>query len=79
MKDHDTNLLDNDEDGAKHFDSCSFVGPIKEVISKYTHCESCGSHLHFTYFTDFSRNITQESRRCPECNDASRKILHRLQ
>lgn len=54
-------------------------GTAKEVMSRYNHCALCGANLHFTHITDFSRNLTQETARCPECGIKSREIMHRLQ
>ena len=56
-----------------------FYGTAKDVVAKYTHCSLCGSHLHFTHVTDFSRNLTQETARCPECGVRARRVLHKLQ
>lgn len=54
-------------------------GTAKEVVAKYTHCALCGANLHFTHVTDFSRNLTQETARCPECGVKARQAMHRLQ
>jgi DNA-directed RNA polymerase subunit RPC12/RpoP len=54
-------------------------GTANEVMNKYNHCALCGANLHFTHVTDFSRNLTQETARCPECGTKSRQIMHRLQ
>ncbi|MCM2324657.1 MAG: hypothetical protein NDJ90_15465 [Oligoflexia bacterium] len=56
-----------------------FFGPAKDVLAKYTHCALCGANLHFTHVTDFARNLTQETARCPECGVKSREVMHRLQ
>lgn len=56
-----------------------FFGTVKEVISSHNHCTFCGANLHFTHVTDFNRNLTQETARCPECGLKCREILHRLQ
>jgi len=56
-----------------------FFGSVAQVVEKYTHCMICGSHLHFTHMTDFSRNLTQESAKCPECGVSARRVLHKLQ
>ena len=56
-----------------------FYGTAKEVVQRYTHCALCGANLHFTHVTDFSRNITQETARCPECGVKVRRLVHRLQ
>ena len=57
----------------------SFFGSPHDFLSVYAHCEQCDSNLHFNYFTDFSRNLTQEVSRCPECGTQARKMTHRLQ
>ena len=57
----------------------SFYGNSKEVVARYTHCALCGANLHFTHVTDFSRNLTQETARCPECGVKARQAMHRLQ
>lgn len=56
-----------------------FFGTAKEVVDRYTHCSFCGANLHFTHITDFSRNLTQETARCPECGDRARRVVHKLQ
>ena len=54
-------------------------GTAKDVVARYTHCALCGANLHFTHVTDFSRNLTQETARCPECGIKARQAMHRLQ
>jgi hypothetical protein len=56
-----------------------FYGTAKDVVARYTHCALCGANLHFTHVTDFSRNLTQETARCPECGVKARQAMHRLQ
>jgi hypothetical protein len=50
-----------------------------EVLLKYTRCNQCQARLHFSYLTDFSRNLTQETARCPECHHQAHRVMHRLQ
>ena len=54
-------------------------GTSKDVVARYSHCALCGSNLHFTHVTDFARNLTQETARCPECGVKARQAMHRLQ
>ncbi|MGE4106149.1 MAG: hypothetical protein AB7F66_02975 [Bacteriovoracia bacterium] len=54
-------------------------GSAKEMVDRYTHCGLCGGNLHFTHSTDFSRNLTMESAKCPECGVKVRSLMHRLQ
>lgn len=56
-----------------------YFGSAEAMLNRYTHCAICGSHLHFTHVTDFARNLTQETARCPECGIRTRQISHRLQ
>jgi hypothetical protein len=56
-----------------------FFGTAREVLARYTHCALCGANLHFTHITDFSKNLTQETSRCPECGIRARRLIHRLQ
>lgn len=56
-----------------------YYGTASEAIARYTHCTICGGNLHFTHVTDFIRNITQETARCPECGLKIRRVVHRLQ
>lgn len=56
-----------------------FFGTAREVVARYTHCALCGANLHFTHSTDFSRNLTQEIAKCPECGVKVRQRMHRLQ
>jgi len=62
---------------AENFSPC--FGNAKEIVARYTHCAVCGANLHFTHITDFSRNLTQETARCPECGIKARRLTHRLQ
>lgn len=56
-----------------------FHGNSKDAMDRYTHCVLCGANLHFTHSTDFSRNLTQETAKCPECGVRVRSVMHRLQ
>ena len=56
-----------------------YFGSVKEMMSRYSHCTICGANLHFTHMTDFSRNLTQEIAKCPECGVRARNVMHRLQ
>src|SRR5580658_4581949 len=56
-----------------------YYGTSKDVVDRYTHCVLCGANLHFSHVTDFSKNLTQETARCPECGVKVRQIMHRLQ
>ena len=61
------------------FGPTPLFGNAVELMHRYTHCVVCHSRLHFTHLTDFSRNISQETARCPECNLKVRRVTHRLQ
>lgn len=54
-------------------------GPADLVVARYCHCAECGAHLHFSHVTDFSRNLTQESAKCPECGTKGREGIYKLQ
>jgi len=56
-----------------------FFGNPKDVMDKYSHCTLCGANLHFSHVTDFYRNLTQETAKCPECGIKIRRVMHRLQ
>lgn len=56
-----------------------FLYTSQEFLKKYSHCAICGSNLHFTHMTDFLKNLTQETARCPECGLQARRATHRLQ
>ncbi len=79
----DTNHLPDNEETPTENSSAGtaspFFGTAKEVVARYTHCALCGANLHFSHVTDFSRNLTQETARCPECGVKSRQAMHRLQ
>jgi hypothetical protein len=51
----------------------------EELLKRYSHCKLCGGRLHFSYMTDFGRNLTTESAKCPECGLKTHTILHKLQ
>jgi hypothetical protein len=55
------------------------LGTPKEILARYSHCPQCRAYLHLTHITDFIRNLTEETARCPECGVQARKNLHRLQ
>lgn len=54
-------------------------GAANVVVERYLHCSFCGANLHFVHVTDFARNMTQETAKCPECGVQARQVLHRLQ
>lgn len=56
-----------------------FFGTAKQVIQRYSRCGVCMANLHFTHVTDFGKNLTHETARCPECGLKARHIVHRLQ
>jgi hypothetical protein len=56
-----------------------YFGSLKDIVNRYSHCTICGGNLHFTHMTDFSRNLTQEIAKCPECGVRARNVVHRLQ
>ncbi|MBL7715309.1 MAG: hypothetical protein JNL01_07545 [Bdellovibrionales bacterium] len=73
---------DNEEEMNQKFASetfTEFFGKAEEMIKRHNHCVICQARLHFTHLTDFHRNLTEESARCPECGNKARRILHRLQ
>jgi len=72
-----TSATGNSSDGSSVTNG--FFGTAKDVVARYTHCALCGANLHFTHMTDFSRNLTQETAKCPECGIKARQVIHRLQ
>ncbi len=56
-----------------------FLGTAREVVERYTRCSFCGAHLHFTHITDFTKNVTQETARCPECGVRASRSVYKLQ
>lgn len=54
-------------------------GTARQVLERYQHCALCGAYLHFRYYTDFSKNLTHETAKCPECGVEARTVLHKLQ
>ena len=54
-------------------------GTPSHLVSKHSKCHACGSHLHFSHSTDFVRNMTLETAKCPECGTKIRRVMHRLQ
>ncbi len=54
-------------------------GTVKDVVARYCRCENCRAYLHFSHVTDFVRNLTRETARCPECGTEARQVTHRLQ
>ena len=77
MDDRDQNS--NTEGHGINESLAQFLGTTQEVVDRYTHCILCGANLHFTHQTDFSRNVTQETAKCPECGVKVHSMMHRLQ
>jgi uncharacterized protein with PIN domain len=68
------------EEAIEEIDALSqFFGTVSDVVARYTHCPLCGSYLHFSHVTDFAKNVTHETARCPECAIQVRKLMHKLQ
>lgn len=76
---NERNSLPSDETNEVNEEFSQFFGTAQEVVARYTHCGLCGANLHFTHITDFAKNLTQESARCPECAFKVRRIIHKLQ
>lgn len=55
------------------------IGKPRDLVELHNSCPACGSNLHMIHITDFIRNITQETAKCPECGIQTRKVLHHLQ
>jgi hypothetical protein len=55
------------------------IAPVADLVERYCHCALCGSNLHFVHMTDFSKNLTHEVAKCPECRVQARSVTHRLQ
>jgi DNA-directed RNA polymerase subunit RPC12/RpoP len=55
-----------------------FFGTAREVMTRYARCGLCGANLHFSHVTDFTKNMTHETARCPECAIKPRLLMHRL-
>jgi hypothetical protein len=77
------NYLTDDEFDESSEDGSSFPSSPEpdalRAVERYSHCRDCGANLHFSHVTDFIRNLTQETARCPECGSKSRRVVHRLQ
>ncbi|MGK5083079.1 hypothetical protein WDW37_07210 [Bdellovibrionota bacterium FG-1] len=71
--------MSNDSTASEIAGLSPIFGTAKDVVARYTHCAICGANLHFTHTTDFVRNLTHESARCPECGIKARQAMHRLQ
>ncbi len=71
-------ILDEALDAGADY-SFDLVGTAEEVVERYCHCHLCGSNLHFTYSTDFAKNLSHETARCPECGIRARQLTHKLQ
>lgn len=76
--DADENLETTEAAEAAQEESNPFFGSADEIVSRYTRCPMCASNLHFNHSTDFSRNLTLETSKCPECAIQIRKLMHRL-
>ena len=70
---------DSTETSAVEEALANFFGTAQDVVARYTHCALCGANLHFSHVTDFAKNLTQETAKCPECGIKIRQVLHRLQ
>lgn len=55
------------------------IGKPKDLVALHNSCPACGSNLHMIHVTDFVRNLTQETAKCPECGIQTRKVVHQLQ
>jgi hypothetical protein len=80
MIDERNHLTDDDVDDSELGAFSSAPEPeALRAVARYSHCSDCGAHLHFSHVTDFIRNLTQETARCPECGNKARRVVHRLQ
>ena len=77
--DHQNEPVATDEQLESETTFSQFFGTAREMVDRYTHCALCGANLHFTHITDFCKNLTQETARCPECGIKTRLVVHKLQ
>lgn len=75
----DLNDAQTETESPENTEMSAFFGSGKAAVDRYTHCVLCGANLHFSHQTDFSRNLTQETAKCPECGIRVRSVMHRLQ
>jgi len=75
----DSEEEENEDQTVPVFGPTPVFGSARDLIDRYSHCVVCHSRLHFTHMTDFSRNLSQETAKCPECNLKVRRVTHRLQ
>lgn len=79
MSDDRNNWNSDEANAAANGEGSRCFGTSEEIVERYTHCHLCGSNLHFTHVTDFSRNLTHEQAKCLECGVKTQQITHRLQ
>jgi hypothetical protein len=75
----DVESEEGEEENPTVFGPTPLFGSARDLMDRYSHCVVCHSRLHFTHLTDFSRNLSQEIAKCPECNLKVRRVTHRLQ
>jgi ribosomal protein S27AE len=46
---------------------------VKKIIDE---CNSCGAKMVQTHLSDYKNLLVQETARCPECGQGSRKLIH---
>ncbi len=75
-----TTLTDGIDNHSEIIIDSPFFKTTQDMHAHYTHCPLCNAFLHFSHITDFSKNLTQETTRCPECIlGKTQRFLHRLQ
>lgn len=53
-----------------------YFGKKDEVIKKIEYCTSCSAKLVFTHFCDQKNLLIQETVRCLDCGDGTKKIIY---
>ena len=55
-----------------------YWGPVENVKKIISHCPACGAKLLHSHLPDYKNLIVQETSRCIECGEGTKKLIHVL-
>ena len=62
-----------------HFENfLEYHGDIEQVTKHINFCFGCGAKLLLSHMADYKNYIIQETSRCLDCGNGTRRIIHTI-
>jgi hypothetical protein len=55
-----------------------YHGGVESVVKMMSHCGQCGAKFLLSHMVDYKNYLIQETSKCLDCGQGSKKVLHPL-